>query len=176
MPSARSQAFMRYTLISANILVIVLVSLAMIRGLLNIKDKSFLDQLSVKNISSVDATNLTTSAKHKSIALIIDSLLRYANALLGLWAGVKLSFTLLIVYGIVLIISLVLSITVGLGSEQYGTVFDVETYSIGAFHISIGILLALLAFRLACLTKTGVDGIETDSEVREDEQNQCEIV
>ena len=175
MPSERNIALMRYTLISVNVLIIILVSLSLVRGLLNIKDKSYLESFSTDNIS-INTTRVTSA---KSLALIFGSLLRTSNAVLGLWAGIKLSFTLLIVYGIVSVVSLVLSITIGLGADEYGTTVDYEEYSLGAFYIFVGIFLALLAFRLGCLTKRGIEtDIEADngSEFQEEEQNQCEIV
>jgi len=96
-------------------------------------------------------------------------------AVLGLWAGIKEIFALLIIYGIILVISIVLSITIGLGVEQIEVENKIGDEVIGISLIIIGIVLALFAFRLACLTKHGVDRVETESEVQE-EQNQCEIV
>ena len=127
---------MRYTLICANILIIVLVSLTTIRGLIKINDRSYFDALTVKKSSSSAQSGKqeTKGVKYQSIALIIDSSIRYFNALLGLWAGVKFAFNYLIGYGISLIVSLVLTICVGLGfdSEEIDE-FDVGGYTLGVF-------------------------------------------
>jgi len=141
----------------------------MIHGLITIQNKYNINSLSNNN------TTTTTTTQHQSVTLIIDSIITSIVALLGLWAGVKEIFALLIMYGIILVISIVLSITIGLGIEQVELDSDVGDDLIGIFLIIIGIVLALCAFRLACLTKNGVDRVETDSEPQE-EQNQCEIV
>lgn len=167
---------MRYTLICANILIIVLVSFTTIRGLIKINDRSYFDALPVRKSSAQTGKQETKGVKHQSVALIADSFIRYFNALLGLWAGVKFTFNYLIGYGVSLIISLVLTIIVGLGGYQLLDDLDIESYSLGVFHIFISVFLALLSFRLSCITKSGFESNENESEVHEDQQNQCEIV
>ena len=171
----KCQALMKYTLIISNILIIIFVSIEMFGGLLLINDKSYSESLYAKNSSQFSA-NYTTSFKNKSIELIINSVIRYTNAILGLWAAIKLHFAVLVIYGISLIISLVVTIIIGLGVEQYSTEIQIESSSPQVYQIIIGVLLALLAFRLACITKSGVDNEIPDIQEPENQQNQCEIV
>ncbi len=158
---------MKYTIIVANVSMIIVVIVTMINGFLTIEDKNDFNSLSDKN-----STILSTQER---MTLIIDSVIKSVVAVLGLWAGIKEIFALLIIYGIILVISIVLYITIGLGVEQIEVNNKIESNLIGVCLIIVGTVLALFAFRLACITKRGVDRVENDSEVQE-EQNQCEIV
>ncbi len=157
---------MKYTIIVANISIIIVVIVTMINGFLTIEDKDDL---------SSQSDNNSTSSKQERMTLIIDSVIKSVVGVLGLWAGIKEIFSLLIIYGTILMISIVLSITIGLGVEQTEDNNQIQSSLIGVCLIIIGIVLALFAFRLACITKRGVDRDESEPEVQE-EQNQCEIV
>jgi hypothetical protein len=167
MPFKGSHIIMKYTIIVANVSMIIVVIVTMINGFLTIEDKNDFNSLSDKN-----STILSTQER---MTLIIDSVIKSVVAVLGLWAGIKEIFALLIIYGIILVISIVLYITIGLGVEQIEVNNKIESNLIGVCLIIVGTVLALFAFRLACITKRGVDRVENDSEVQE-EQNQCEIV
>ncbi len=161
---------MKYTIIVANISIIIVVIVTMINGFLTIEDKDDFNSLSDKN-----STIWTLNSNQERMTLIIDSIIKSIVAVLGLWAGIKEIFSVLIIYGIILVISIVISITLGLGVEQIEVNNQIQSNLIGVCLVIVGTVLALFAFRLACITKRGVDRVENEPEVQE-EQNQCEIV
>jgi hypothetical protein len=142
----------------------------MINGFLTIEDKDDFNSLSDKN-----STIWTLNSNQERMTLIIDSIIKSIVAVLGLWAGIKEIFSVLIIYGIILVISIVISITLGLGVEQIEVNNQIQSNLIGVCLVIVGTVLALFAFRLACITKRGVDTVENEPDVQE-EQNQCEIV
>ncbi len=161
---------MKYTIIVANISIIIVVIVTMINGFLTIEDKDDFNSLSDKN-----STIWTLNSNQERMTLIIDSIIKSIVAVLGLWAGIKEIFSVLIIYGIILVISIVISITLGLGVEQIEVNNQIQSNLIGVCLVIVGTVLALFAFRLACITKRGVDTVENEPDVQE-EQNQCEIV
>jgi hypothetical protein len=170
MPFKGSHILMKYTIIVANISIIIVVIVTMINGFLTIEDKDDFNSLSDKN-----STIWTLNSNQERMTLIIDSIIKSIVAVLGLWAGIKEIFSVLIIYGIILVISIVISITLGLGVEQIEVNNQIQSNLIGVCLVIVGTVLALFAFRLACITKRGVDTVENEPDVQE-EQNQCEIV